>query len=238
MTKSAAYLTLALAVAFAASPLFTAPFSGFRPEQLPIPQVNPPVQPAGYAFAVWGLLYAWLIVSAVFGVVRRSGAEDWHRARLPLNVSLAVGVPWLAVANWSAVWASVTIVIMAAAAILALLQAPTRDRWWFQAPTALYAGWLTAASCVSIATTAAGYGVLTDATGWAYIGILAGLAVASAIYLRRPQAPEYLATVIWALIGIVVANGWALPLVSTLAAAGIVALSGLILRARLRSPVS
>jgi len=71
-----AILTLLVAVAFVVSPLISEPFTGFRADQLPIAQVDPPVQPAGYAFAIWGLLYLWLLVSAVYGVIKRRDDPD------------------------------------------------------------------------------------------------------------------------------------------------------------------
>lgn len=221
MKQTTAFLTLALSLAFAASPLVTAPFSGFRADQLPIPQIDPPVQPEGYAFAIWGVIYLWLIISAVYGAFRRPDVADWHDARVPLNVSLAVGVPWLAIANASAIWATVTIIIMAIGAIMALARAPLDDRWLFQAPVGLYAGWLTAASFVSIATTAAGYGIGFDALIWALIGIAGAFVVAVIVLLRRPNALMYRVAVIWALAGIIVANGFTTIIVSVAAALGI-----------------
>ncbi|MEM9579768.1 MAG: hypothetical protein AAF891_03710 [Pseudomonadota bacterium] len=208
MKQITAYLAFVLAAAFALSPAFTSPFTGFTEDQLPIPQINPPVQPAGYAFAIWGLIYLWLIVSGLFGAIKRAKADDWHRARLPLIVSLAVGVPWLAIANASAIWATITIWVMAGSAVLALLRAPFRDRWLFQAPVGLYAGWLTAASCVSLATVMAGYGIGPKAAGWAVAAIGLAFVLAWSVHRRRRNAPEYLAAVIWALVGIVLAN-WA-----------------------------
>lgn len=213
--KLTAYLTLALTCAFAAAPFVTSPFSGFEADQLPIPQIDPPVQPAGYAFAIWGLIYLWLIVSACHGALNRSDAADWDDARWPLNVSLAVGVPWLAIANASPIWATVTIIIMAIGAIVALTRAPLDDRWLFQAPVGLYAGWLTAASFVSIATTLAGYDILFGQYVWAFIGIAGAFVVASIVLMRRPSAFAYLGAVVWALVGIIVANGtenWAVSL--------------------------
>jgi hypothetical protein len=228
MTKQLSYITLLFTLAFAIAPALTNPFSGFTVDQLPVPQIDPPIQPAGYAFAIWGLIYVWLIVSAAYGVWKRRDAEDWLWARVPLMISLAVGIPWLAIANASAIWATITILIMAAGAIVALIRSPTRDRWLFQSPTAIYAGWLTAASCVSIASTMAGYGLVADAFGWAFIGIALALIAALAVFLRRPQAPEYLFAVIWALTGIIVANGSAVILVSGFAAIGILVLLSVI----------
>ncbi len=224
MKQFNALFTLILAVAFAVSPLLTSPFSGFRADQLPVPQIDPPIQPAGYAFAIWGLIYAWLVISAVYGLLKRRDADDWNRARTPLMVSLAIGVPWLAIANASAIWATITIILMAVFAIWSLILAPTRDRWLFQAPVDIYAGWLTAATWVSIGTTMAGYDVVLNAFGWAVVGIAGALIGALAVFRKRSMAPEFLFTVIWALAGIIISNGVEGLIISTLAAAGILIL--------------
>jgi hypothetical protein len=231
MKQFYALTTLILTLTFVVSPALTSPFSGFRSDQLPIPQIDPPVQPAGYAFAIWGLIYGWLVVSAVFGVWKRRDDPDWTAARAPLMISLAVGTPWLAIANASAVWATVTIFIMAAGAIFALIRAPQSDMWWFKVPVGIYAGWLTAASFVSLGSTAAGYGILTGQLGWAYIGILGALAVATPVLLRT-GAPSYGLTVIWALVAIIVANAADIWTVSALAAVGIAVMLGLIAATR------
>jgi hypothetical protein len=206
------------------SPILTSPFTGFTADQLPIPQIDPPIQPAGYAFAIWGLIYGWLIVSAVYGIWKHSNDPAWNKARAPLIASLAVGTPWLAVANQSAIWATILIFVMMITAILALLRAPA-SRWAFQVPIGLYAGWLTAASFVSLGSTAAGYGILTDQMGWAYIGITAALTV-SLMILRQTNRPAYAIAVVWALIGIIVANGTSQLAVSLLAGFGALALLG------------
>lgn len=221
-------LTLLFTLTFVGSPALTTTFSGFEADQLPIPQIDPPIQPEGYAFAIWGLIYGWLVVSAVYGQWKRPRSPDWDKARLPLLISLAIGTPWLAVANVSAIWATVMIFGMAGFAIAALLATPRADRWWFQAPVGIYAGWLTAASFVSLGSTAAGFGLVTDAMGWAYLGIGLALITALVVQLRAPQAQEYGLTVIWALVGIVVANGYKLPGVSMTAIVGIVALAAAI----------
>jgi hypothetical protein len=222
-------LTLLFTLTFVGSPALTTPFSGFEADQLPIPQIDPPIQPEGYAFAIWGLIYGWLVVSAVYGQWKRPRSPDWDKARLPLLISLAIGTPWLAVANVSAIWATVMIFGMAGFAIAALLATPRADRWWLQAPVGIYAGWLTAASFVSLGSTAAGFGLVTDAMGWAYLGIGLALITALVVQLRAPRAPEYGLTVIWALVGIVVANGYNLPGVSMTAIVGIVALAAAIM---------
>ena len=230
-----AWLTLLFTVTFVTSPAFTNPFAGFRADQLPIPQIDPPIQPAGYAFAIWGLIYGWLLISALFGVWKRREDADWDAVRLPLAISLALGTPWLAVANASAIWATVLIFLMAIAAIAAILRAPRQDRWWLQAPVALYAGWLTAASFVSLGSTAAGYGIGFDQTGWAYAGITGALVVGLAVLSRRPNTPGYAISLVWALIGIIVTNQFAEIGVSLLAAIGAMLVVGVAVKDRNRA---
>lgn len=61
-------LTIAVliaALAFAASPVIFPEFAGYRPDLFPIPPENPPVQPVGWAFSIWGVIYAWLILGGL-----------------------------------------------------------------------------------------------------------------------------------------------------------------------------
>lgn len=224
MFRPLALLVALLTLTFVLSPLASPPFTGFRPDQLPVPQVDPPVQPAGYAFAIWGVIYLWLVASAGFGLFRRAQAQDWDHVRWPLIVSLAAGTPWLFVATRSALGAFVLIFVMLIPAIVALLRAPSRDRIWLRTPLALYAGWLTAASCVSLATVAAGYGLWFGEGVWAVIALALAFAIARWVQPKRPETPEYSATVIWALVAVVIANGSSQPGIAALAAAGAVGL--------------
>jgi hypothetical protein len=222
-----ALLTALLTLTFVGSSFFSS-FTGFESNQLPIPQIDPPIQPAGYAFAIWGLIYGWLIVSAVFGIWKRGTDPEWDAMRTPLIISLALGTPWLWVATQSAIAATVLIFAMAVPAILAMLWTPHDDRWWARMPVSIYAGWLTAASFVSLGSTMAGYGVIFGSTGWAYVGLLMAVAITQFVQVKAPYAPVYGLTVVWALVGIIVANG--LSGVTLLAIIGIVAVLSVFIR--------
>lgn len=207
-----AALVMAGALAFAAAPLVV-PFQGFDPDLFPVPQRDPPVQPAGYAFAIWGPIYLWLLISAGFGLVARSGAPAWDAPRWPLFVSLVIGAIWLAVAQVSPLWATLLIWAMLISALLALFRTPPSDRWLLRAPLALYAGWLTAASWVAVGLLGAGYGVGPGADGWALIGLAGALGTALLVQRSQGWGPTYTVAVVWALLGIAVANAgeaWAL----------------------------
>ena len=198
-------LVLVAVLLFAASPWFTEGFNGFEPDQFPVPQDNPPVQPAGYAFSIWGLIYLWLVAGAAFGLIKRSDDPDWEAMRPPLVISLLVGATWLPVANVSPVAATVLIWIMLGAAFVSLFRVGDTDRWWQQAPVAIYAGWLTAASCVSIGLLLGGYGILSGTLA-ALVALAIALVIALVAQYRLHRAPEYGITVIWALVAVIVAN--------------------------------
>lgn len=227
MTRLWAILLALAAIAFAAAPFVTAGFNGFDPSDFPVPQKDPPVEPAGYAFSIWGLIYAWLVVGALFGLVRRMDDPDWAPMRPPLVISLAIGSVWLWIAQMSPIAATVLIWIMLASALVSLFRVGDTDRWLQQAPVAIYAGWLTAASCVSLGLLLAGHGLLGPTpAALVSLGLALVLAVATQYALHR--APEYGVTVIWALIGVIVANSQPFnAAVAGLALLGIVLILGL-----------
>ncbi|WP_417727925.1 hypothetical protein [Roseovarius sp.] len=203
--RAKATLVFVLATGFALSPVLSDGFAGFRPDQFPVPQINAPVQPAGYAFALWGLIYLWLILGAGFGILCRAKASDWQRLRAPLMISLGLGIFWIPVAQLHVLWATVMIWAMLAGAIWALLRAHYRDRLWLEGPIGLYAGWLTAASCVALGLVLAGYGILNaQAAALAMLGL--ALVITLAVLLARPGTLSYGFGVGWALIGVIVRN--------------------------------
>jgi hypothetical protein len=205
MKIAIAVLTLIAAVAFAGSPFLSSGFNGFSADQFPVPQVDPPIQPAGYAFSIWGLIYLWLIAGTGFGAVMRPRSGDWDAARLPLLISLAVGSFWIAIAQVSVIWATVMIWVMLVAALAALVRAGTEDRWLQREAIGAYAGWLTAASSVSVGLMLAGYG-LASQTVAAYIGLGLALIIAAAMQRARPDSLAYPGAVIWALVAVIVSN--------------------------------
>jgi hypothetical protein len=222
-----AFLLLFVTLVFVVSPYFTSGFSGFDPDLFPVPQRDPSVQPAGYAFAIWGLIYLWLIAHALTGLIARRASPDWHAPRWALIFSLGLGAAWIAVANASAVWATVIIWAMLGGALLALWRAPRGDalaRWLGEAPVAVYAGWLTAASCVSVGLLLGGFGV-TGPRMAALAALAIAVVLALAVQLRLARAPEYSVTVIWALVGVVMANAGRDAAVMAFALAGIAAMA-------------
>lgn len=214
-----AVFLLCLAILFALTPLIIPSFDGYDPEDFPVQVLRPSVQPAGYAFSIWLLIYAGLILHAGFGLLRRADDPAWDRPRLPLMAALVLGTTWVALAEDQPVAATVTILIMLGAALIAVLRTGRKDRLWLMPPVALLAGWVTAAAGAASGVTMAGLGWLSD-TGSAVVCILAVLALAAAVQWRLGRVPEYGAAVVWALLGFVAANWGPNATVAWLALAG------------------
>jgi hypothetical protein len=227
MTRLWAALCVLAALGFTASPWLAPGFDGFEPSQFPVPQDNPPVQPAGYAFGIWGLIFLWLIAGTGFGFLRRLDDPDWAPARPMLFTSLCLGAAWLPLAQVAPIPATILIWAMLATALLSLFKTGDTDRWLQQSPLAIYAGWLTAASCVALGVVLGGYGVL-DGTPAALLSLAVALVIAVTVQYRLHRAPEYGMTVIWALVGVIVANSQPInAAVAGLALLGIVIILGL-----------
>ncbi|MCA0964463.1 tryptophan-rich sensory protein [Salipiger bermudensis] len=203
MSRALAPLVLLLSLAFALSPTLTGGFPGFSPEQFPVVQSRWPVQPVGWAFSIWGVIFLLLIASAAYGLWRQRFDPDWQHMRGPLAVSLGLGTLWIAAAQWQPLAATAMILVMAATAILALLRAPGDLR--ARAPIGLYAGWLTAAAGVATGASLSGYGVLSaQAAALVMLSLL--LVIAGVVLWLRPSALAYAFGVGWACMGVVVAN--------------------------------
>ena len=207
MLTMRAALVLLASLAFIAAPVVTPPFTGYNPGMFPVMIARPAIQPAGYAFSIWGVIYLWLLVHAVVGMFRRDDPA-WDHVRLPHLAALVLGTGWLAIAGGYPLTATGAILLMAACTLASFVSAdPARDRWLLQAPLGIFAGWLTAASMVSLGVMLAGYGWLSN-NGAAYLMLAAILVVALSVQGLRPGMPTYSVAVVWAAVGVVVVN-WA-----------------------------
>ena len=220
-----AILLLAAVLAFALSPLVFQPFMGWDPAQFPVRIERHPVQPAGYAFSLWGLIYAALVVHGAFGLWKRAQDPAWDAPRIPLAIAAVLGTVWMPIAHASPLWGTLTIWPMAGAALAAFALAdPARDRWLLSAPIALLAGWLSAASAVATGVFLGGNGVLAPVPAALAMLVLVLLIAIPMQRLRRGM-PVYGLAVIWALAGIVVVNLSEMPVVAIAAALGIIAMA-------------
>lgn len=171
------------------------------------------LQAASYAFAIWGVIYAGLLIYGVYQLAPGwADAALWKRFALPSIISmLAIGA-WLVAAGADWRWATVLLIALAALVLLIPLASPARparqrDVILIVTPLALLAGWLTIATSLNALTVLTAEGVIRDenATLWA-IGAIAVAAVAALIVFLRGGALAYPVPLIWGLIAVFVAE--------------------------------
>lgn len=221
-----AILTVVAAVAFIALSYAAPDFQGYSTDQMPHAEPQPPVQPVGYAFSIWGVIYLWLLISAGYGLFKRAENRQWDRHRWALIGSMVLGAGWLWLAVTSPIAATISIFAMLALALLALKRTPEQDFWLLRAPVGLYAGWLTAACFVSLGVVLAGYGLIGGQVAALLMIVLAAV-LAAGVMLRLRPGGSYPLAVGWGLAGIAVANTGRHADVMVLAALGAVMVAAL-----------
>lgn len=171
--------------------------------------------PAGYVFAIWGVIYLGLIA---FGIYQALPAqrEDPRLKRIG---------PWFAVANlfnaaWIFLWHygffTLTVLVMLGLLTslliifkrlnLSVKPATTMENWLMHVPFSIYLGWISVATIanVSVALYNLGFtGGPISQEAWTVVVILVALALGIFMTWQQRQV-AYSLVLIWATIGIVV----------------------------------
>jgi hypothetical protein len=173
----------------------------------------------GYAFAIWGLIYAGLVAYAVRQAF--PGKDASHlRGRLAwpsIAAFFGIGL-WIIVAAMGLQIASVIVIFASLLALLLPLLANARhirgvspashDRWLVVWPLSALAGWLTVAAPLNLVSAATALGAIpagAASTGWALLAA-AGAALIALFGAWRLRTLAFPLPVAWGLIGAFVAE--------------------------------
>lgn len=201
---------------------------------------NETLRAAGYAFAIWGLIYLGLIAYGLWQLVRQTPETPVLRAvAWPSAIAMAGCAAWLLAAALDLKALTVLIIVGSAVAIITgLLRArPHRGevgpgtRFFIFWPLGLLAGWLTIAGFINLITVLTAWGVITPAiaTPAAWAGIAGVLLVGSAVVWRLRHL-AYGLPIVWGLVAVWAAEQADKPQVglAALAAAGLMLLVSLV----------
>lgn len=176
------------------------------------------ITPAGWAFAIWGPLYAGTIAFAIYQLL----PPQYHRA-LPARIGWNAAGAFLGNALWVAYtqvyglgWPSVLIILFTLLNLLAILRvfAASRtfslgERVLVVLPLSALAGWLTAATIVNIAAALNFHGIALPwpAPAVSVAILLVGGIIVAAALLGTGGNPWYPLPFLWALWAIHQAGG-------------------------------
>lgn len=188
---------------------------------------------AGYAFSIWGLIYAGLAAHTVAQLWDKGRLEPLFAALSPSIVAIAGCGAWIVASAADARWASVVIILVSAAsAWWALKRAGPAPAGWAERllavwPIALLGGWLLAAAALNILTvlTAEGLIGVEGRAGWA-LSAIAGVVALAALALRSGVSLVYVIPAAWGLLGVFAAERGDQPVAAYAAAGGAVVALG------------
>ena len=206
--------------------LFQVGMTGFASTRIEeIVREGPPslVEPAGYAFGVWAVIFALSLVYAAYQALpaQRESAVLRRVGWLTAGAFYCTGLWSVFVPMRGFLLAQAMLIGIFAFLLVAYLRlarsgrgALTRaDRWLVALPVGIFIGWVTAANAVSLTSEAVRLGLIDGGgAGEALLGsvlLLAGGAMAAALVLAGRNGPAqgyfvYGLTVLWALAAVVV----------------------------------
>ena len=191
------------------------------------------ITPAGYAFAIWGLIYLGLIA---YGIYQALPAQRHQKAFKQVSWAIIAAcvlqMIWIYVfLSYYFWWAAAIILGIVGCLIAAYLPTrnlkPTRKtRWFLQAPISIYFGWITIASVLNVAGALYVIGVPAEAISefessvitspmsgiMATVAMMCVSAGIAAIITFRYSDVSYPAVAIWALIGITIRHIGLVPI--------------------------
>jgi benzodiazapine receptor len=173
------------------------------------------ITPAGYVFAIWGIIYVLLAVFLVYQALPSQKSKPFQKQISGLFILTCVfNISWLFLWQNNYVSYSVILIVGFLLSLIAIYlrlnigksSAPLKEKLAVQLPFSVYLGWVTIATIanITIALTAAnwdGFGIAAET--WAVLVLLVALLITLAVIVTRRDIAFSL-VIIWALAGIAV----------------------------------
>lgn len=158
--------------------------------------------PAGYVFAIWGLIYILLITFAV----AQFRVNGLRKVQVAIIISSVANAIWLVLWHYYLIGASVVVMLILLISLIFIYENIKDQKATLRIPFSVYLGWISVATIANV--TAFLYSINWQGFGisgsiWAAILIVvAGILGGTFILTRKDYA--YPLVIIWAIVGILV----------------------------------
>ncbi|MBN1245688.1 tryptophan-rich sensory protein [Candidatus Bathyarchaeota archaeon] len=173
------------------------------------------VTPAGYVFSIWGVIYALLLIFAVFQALPSQREKPFlQKINVFFILSGVFNVVWLFLWHYDQIMLSVVLMFALLATLIAVYlrlgigktSATLKEKAFVHLPFSVYLGWITVASIANVSSALVsiqwnGFGLANDT--WAVLVIAVALIITLAVIATRKDV-AYSLVLVWALIGIAV----------------------------------
>lgn len=207
------------------------------------------ITPAGYVFAIWGVIYILLGVFVVYQALPSQKEKDFQDKISWLFVLTSVlNITWLFLWQNQFLLTSVIVMFLLLASLIAIYlrlnigksTASFREKLAIQIPFSVYLGWITIASIANVAAFLVsvnwdGFGISRET--WAILIIIVALIITLLVIVTRKDV-AYALVIVWALAGIAVnqaANPNIVTTVEASVAIAAITLGAVILYSKLRN---
>ena len=177
-----------------------------------------PVTPAGYAFAIWGLIYAACLGLAVYQLLPAQRDRAVHRRTgWWLVAAFAASTGWVPVFGTGTIWLSQLVILALVACLSVAATRATRsgraegaaEEVLLRLPVMLYLGWATLAGAANFGATFRSLGMPERAwwvTAVSLVLLLLAGAVAVVVVARLTAVAGFVLSACWALVAVAVAT--------------------------------
>jgi benzodiazapine receptor len=171
------------------------------------------ITPAGFTFAIWGIIYALLLLFTVYQLLPKNRDKPFlSQVGLLFALSSAFNISWLFLWHYNYITYSLVLMFaLLASLILIYLRlgigktaVSLKEMAFVHLPFSVYLGWISIATIanVSVALTAAGWdGLGIEPSVWAVTIICVALLLSLAVLATRKDI-AYSFVIVWALLGI------------------------------------
>jgi benzodiazapine receptor len=193
------------------------------------------VTPAGYVFAIWGVIYTLLLLFSVFQALPSQRAKPFlEQISVLFILSGVFNVVWLFLWHYDQIVLSVALMFALLATLIAVYMrlgigktsATLKERVFVQLPFSVYLGWITVATIANVSSALVsvqwdGFGLANET--WAVLVIAVALIITLAVIATRKDI-AYSLVLVWALIGIAVNQSSYQNIVTTATASAVIIL--------------
>lgn len=203
---------------------------------------RPLIEPAGYAFVIWTLIYAGSVVYGAFQALpSQAGNPLFRQIGGPSASAFLATSLWLVMARYRLIWLTVACIVWMLFSLVPVFVRLVRcytaltpaERLLVRFPLSVFTGWVTVATFANTAAALKESGWLSTGLSeeaWTILLLVtAGLLACSATVFSRGDL-AYALTIVWVMAAITVANagpGGSTPVAVTAGVVGLVAILAL-----------
>ena len=184
------------------------------------------ITPAGYVFAIWGIIYALLLAFVIYQALPSQKDKLFqNQIGIIFILSSLLNCIWLFLWQYDFITESVVVMFALLATLIAIYlrlnigkaKVPLKEKLLVHLPFSVYLGWITIAAIANVASALVsvnwgGFGLSPET--WAVTVLIIALVITLAVIVKRRDI-AYSLVIVWALGGIAVKQNTSQNVVTT-----------------------